>query len=105
MCCRQFCGFRLARINQDDFSFALGDCFEPVLNIRRGHDAAVGGRRVCSEDQHVVRVVDVGDRDQQPMAKHQTGCQMMRQLIHRRRRESVARVEGLLKVILKQQRT
>ncbi|MNZ59188.1 hypothetical protein D3C78_772180 [compost metagenome] len=63
---------------------------QTLFHVRHGHDAAIGGQRVAAQDQHEIGVVDVGNRQQQPMAVHQMTGQVMGQLVDRSRGVAVA---------------
>ena len=75
------CGFAAPRIDHHHFAATCLNSLQALLDIRHGHDAAVGRQRIAAENQHEIGVVDVRDRQQQTVAVHQIAAEVMRQLI------------------------
>ncbi|MNS70979.1 hypothetical protein D3C72_1043310 [compost metagenome] len=94
-------GRRLAApwIDNHHFAAARLNRFQTLLDIRHGHDAAVGRQRITAENQHEVGVIDIWNRQQQTMAVHQITAQVMRQLIDRGRRVAIARLQQPQEII------
>ncbi len=92
-------GLAAPRVDHHQFAAAGADRLQPLLHIGHGHDAAIGGQRIAAEDQHEIGVIDVRHRQQQTMAVHQVAGQVVRQLVDRRGREAVARLQQTEEVI------
>ena len=73
----------LARVNDDKFAAAPFNVFKAIRHPGRGHDTAITGQRVRAHNDHVIRTVDVRDRNSELMTKHKVTREMMRELIHR----------------------
>ena len=86
---------RATGVDQDDFAASTSDRFQSVLYIGSRHQAAVGGRGIGAQNQHVFGVVDVRDWNQQSVSEHLAGRKMMWKLVYRRRGESVSSIERL----------
>ena len=78
---RNLGGLGAAWIDHYHFATARLDRFQSFRHIGHRHHAAVGSDRIATENQEVIGVVDIGDRDQELMAEHQQRGQLLRQLI------------------------
>jgi hypothetical protein len=90
-----------ARVDHHHPAAARLQRLEAAAEVGHGHQAAVGGHRVGAHDQEILRAVDVADRQQQLVAVHPVGDQLVRQLVHRGGGEPVAgleRAEEMLRV-------
>ena len=68
---------------------------QPLREVGRGHQRAVGGHRVRAEHEEVRGPVEVGDRDQQLVPEELQRDEQVRQLVDRGGAELVARAERL----------
>ena len=104
MLVNDFCRFGLSRVEQKHFPAALADCLDAVLHIGSRHQASVGSGWIGAKNQHELGAVDIRNRDSQPISKHQTGGQMVRQLIDRGGRKLIFCSQRFLQERLKQHR-
>ena len=88
-------GAAAAWIDDDHLAAALADRTDAAAHVGRRQQRPVGDERVGAEDHQVVGTVDVGDRHAEPGAEHQSGGNLLRHLIDRRRRVDVLRAERL----------
>src|SRR6185369_8446490 len=65
------CGFVLARIDQNYFAAAPPQLLHPAAQSWSSHHAAIRDSRVCTEDQEEFCAIDIRDRKQELMTKHQ----------------------------------
>ena len=86
--------FGSPRVDNNKFSAPIFNMFKALRNASRGHNAAITGERVCPQDNHMVRAVDIGDRNSKFMSKHEMRRKVMRELIHRGRGEDVFTTNG-----------
>ena len=76
------CRLRAPRVDDDDAAAARLEGEQAAPHAGDGHQAAVGRERVCANDDQVLRPVDVGNRQQQLVAEHVEGRDVVRQLVH-----------------------
>ena len=86
---------RAPGVEHDEVSAAALEVAGALGEVGRGHEGPVGGHRVGAHDEEVVGAVDVGDGEQQLVAEHQLGQQLVRELVHRGGAEGVAAAQRL----------
>ena len=86
-------------INHHQTPAACLQVAQAPLDIRHRHQAAIGGQRVAAEDQHELRVIDIRDWQEHAVPIHLLADQVMRQLIDRGRRETIARLQQAQEVV------
>ena len=79
-----------AWVDHDHPAAPLVQRTHPVREVGHGHEGPVGGHRVGTDDEEEVGAVDVGHREQQLVAEHLPGQELVRDLVHRRGAEPVA---------------
>ena len=88
-----------ARVDHHEPAAARAQRLEARADVGRRHQAAVRRDRVGAEEQQELRAVDVGDGQQELVAEHPAGHQVVRQLVDRGGGEVVARAEPLQEVV------
>ena len=74
-----------ARINHHHFATARLNGFQSFGDVRYGHHATVGGNRVAAENQEIIGVVNVRNRNHELVTEHQERGELLWQLINRGR--------------------
>ena len=91
----EFCRLGAPRIDERRYGHALADRRHPTWPIRCGGEAPIRGLGIGAHHQEIVGAVDVGHRDGERVAEHQTGRHMFGHLVHRACREDIAGTERL----------
>ena len=84
-------GLGATRINNDQLSAPAFQISQSLAHIGHCPDTAIGRQRVGAQHQKVMSAVHVGDRMEEHVAKTPQRHQVMRQLVNRRSRETIAR--------------
>ena len=87
-------GLGAARIDHHQFA-ARGQRLEPLGDVRRGHQAAVGNHRIGAEHQEIIGAIDIGNRQQELVPVHRGVDELVRPLVDRRRAEQIRRAQCL----------
>ena len=87
-------GPRPARVDHHERPAPLDQALEPAGPVGRGREAPVRRERVGTQHQQVVGAVHVGHGDVEPAAEHERRADLLRALVHGRRRVDVGRTEG-----------
>ena len=82
--------FRAARVHHHQLAAARLHLLQPPVNAGGGHQAAVGSQRIRAHHQEKVGAVHIGNGDEQLVAEHVVGGNVMRQLVHRGGREAAS---------------
>ena len=87
-------GLGATRIHDHETATALPQPLQSTLDVRSGHDRAVGHERVAADHEEEVGAVDIGHRQEQRRAEEQVRQQVLRLLVDARGGIAIAGAEG-----------
>src|SRR5947209_2388219 len=72
---------RAIGVNDYHFPTTLPQSTQPTTHIRCSHQAAVGDKRICSQQQQIFGTFQIRDRNRKRGPEHESGSDLLRHLV------------------------
>src|SRR5437763_6626889 len=73
---------RAIGINDHHFPTTLTQPTQPTTHIRCSHQAAVGDKRICSQQQQIFGTFQIRDRNRKSSPEHESSRNLLRHLVN-----------------------
>lgn len=90
---RDLRGLGPARVDRDDAAAPTSDRLQALLDVRPGHQAALGDERIAAHADEEIRPLEIRDREHPRLAQHVVERHVLRELVHRSGGEGALRAE------------